>query len=190
MKKVVLIAVAALFTLAATAQNLKFAYVDFAELVQLMPDMDEARAALEENGKANEEILMAMYKEYQTKGQEYQQKAATWTPAVREIKEKELMDIQSRLEQTQQSLQMELQQLQNQLQAPIVDKVQNIVNELAKSNGVACVFDKASLLYFDASQMLDLTPQARVELKIPEGRTMDQLREELQAKAQAAQQVM
>ena len=190
MKKIVLIALAATFSFAATAQNLKLAYVDFTELVQLVPDMDEARAVLEENGKANEEILMTMYKEYQTKGQEYQQKAATWTPAVREIKEKELMDIQSRLEETQQSLQMELQQLQNQLQAPIIEKVQSVVTELAKSNGVACVLDKSTLLYFDDTQMLDLTAQARVKLNIPEDRTMEQLRQELQAKAQAAQQAM
>ena len=190
MKKIVLIAVAALVSFAATAQEKKFAYVDFSELVQLMPEMDEARAALEENSKANEEILMTMYKEYQTKGQEYQQKASTWTPAVREIKEKELMDIQGRLEQTQQSLQMELQQLQNQLQAPVVEKAQNAVNELAKSKGVTCVFEKASLLYIDEAQMLDLTPEARVALNIPEGRTLEQLQQELQAKAQASQQAM
>ena len=75
MKKIVLIAVAAIFSVAASAQELKFAYVDFTELVQLMPDMDQARATLEENSKAHEEILMTMYQEYQTKGQEYQQKA-------------------------------------------------------------------------------------------------------------------
>ena len=98
MKKIVLIAFAALFSFAANAQEQKFAYVDFSELVQLMPDMDEARSVLEENTKANEDILMTMYKEYQTKGQEYQQKAATWTAAVREIKEKELMDIQNTAE--------------------------------------------------------------------------------------------
>ena len=185
MKKIALIAVAALFSLAASAQELKFAYVDFTELVQLMPEMDQARATLEENSKANEEILMAMYKEYQTKGQEYQSKAATWTPAVREIKEKELMDIQGRLEQTQQSLQMELQQLQNQLQAPIFEKAQNVVSEIAKAKGVAGVFEKASLLYIDESQMVDLTKDARQALNIPEGRTLEQLQEELQAKAQA-----
>ena len=100
------------------------------------------------------------------------------------------MDIQSRLEETQQSLQMELQQLQNQLQAPIIEKVQSVVTELAKSNGVACVLDKSTLLYFDDTQMLDLTAQARVKLNIPEDRTMEQLRQELQAKAQAAQQAM
>ena len=187
MKKIVLIAVAALFTVAASAQNLKFAYVDFAELVQLMPEMDQARATLEENSKANEEILMSMYEEYQKKGQEYQQKASTWTPAIRESKENELMDIQSRLEQTQQSLQMELQQLQNQLQAPVVEKAQKAVEALAKGKGLAGVFEKASLLFVDPAQLIDLTAEARVALNIPEGRTLEQLQQELAAKAQATQ---
>ena len=187
MKKIVLIAVAAFVSLAASAQNLKFGYVDFAELVQLMPEMDQARATLEENSKANEEILMSMYEEYQKKGQEYQQKAATWTPAIRESKEKELMDIQTRLEQTQQNLQMEIQQLQNQLQAPVVEKAQKAVEELAKAKGVAGVFEKSSLLYIDPVQMIDLTPEARTALNIPEGRTLEQLQQELAAKAQAAQ---
>ena len=187
MKKIVLIAVAAFFTVAASAQNLKFAYVDFAELVQLMPEMDQARATLEENSKANEEILMSMYEEYQKKGQEYQQKASTWTTAIRESKEKELMDIQARLEQTQQSLQLELQQLQNQLQAPVVEKAQKAVETLAKAKGVAGVFEKASLLYVDAAQLINLTPEARTALNIPEGRTLEQLQQELAAKAQAEQ---
>ena len=188
MKKIVLIAVAALFTVAASAQNLKFAYVDFAELVQLMPEMDQARATLEENSKANEEILMSMYEEYQKKGQEYQQKASTWTPAIRESKEKEIMEIQSRFEQTQQSLQVELQQLQQNLQAPIYEKAQNAVNDLAKAKGVAFVFEKSSLLYLDPAQGVDLTPEARTALNIPADRTLEALQAELQAKAQAAAQ--
>lgn len=190
MKKIVLIAAAALLTLTASAQNIKFAYVDFAELVQLMPEMDQARATLEENSKANEEILMSMYEEYQKKGQEYQQKASTWTPAILESKQRELADIEARLQQTQQSLQAELQQLQGQLQAPVVEKAQKVVEELAKAKGVASVFEKSSLLYVDPVQMVDLTPEARVALNIPEGRTLEQLQQELAAKAQAAQQGM
>ena len=187
MKRIVLIAVAALVSFAASAQDFKFAYVDFTELVQLMPEMDEARATLEENSKTNEEILMSMYEEYQKKGQEYQQKSATWTPAVREMKERELMDLQSRLEQNQQSLQMELQQLQNNLQAPIYEKAQKTIRDLAAAKGVALVFEKNSLLYVDPAQGIDLTAEARTVLNIPEGRTLETLQAELQAKAQAAQ---
>ena len=180
----------AVMSVAAGAQNLKWAYVDFNELIMLMPEMDAARATMEENQKTNEEILVAMYDEYQSKYQQYQQKAESWTPAIRESKEKEIMDIQTRLEQTQQSLQQEMQQLQQNLQAPIYEKAQNTVNELAKAKGVALVFEASSLLYMDPAQGINLTPEARTALKIPEGRTLETLQAELQAKAQAAQAQM
>jgi len=190
MKKIILIAAIALMSVAASAQNFKWAYVDFNEIIMLMPEMDSARATMEENQKTNEEILMAMYEEYQTKAQQYQQKAESWTPAIRESKEKEIMEIQTRLEQTQQSLQQELQQLQQNLQAPIYEKAQNTVNELAKAKGLAVVFEKSSLLYLDPAQGTDLTPEARKALGIAEGRTLETLQAELQAKAQAAQAQM
>ena len=186
MKRILMIAAVALMSVAASAQELKWAYVDFNEIVMLMPEMDEARATMEENQKTNEEILVAMYDEYQTKMQQYQQKAETWTPAIRESKEKEIMEIQARFEQTQQSLQQEIQQLQQSLQAPIYEKAQNTVNDLAKAKGVAFVFEKSSLLYVDPAQGIDLTPDARAALNIPADRTLETLQAELQAKAQAA----
>ena len=190
MKKIFVIAAVALMSLTASAQELKWAYVDFNELVMLMPEMDSARATMEENQKTNEEILVAMYDEYQAKYQQYQQKQATWNPAIRESKEKEIMDIQTRLDQTQQSLQQEMQQLQQNLQAPIYEKAQNTVNELAKANGIAFVFEKSSMLYMDPAQGINLTPDASKAVNIPEGRTLESLQAELQAKAQAAQAQM
>ena len=187
MKRILMIAAMAVMSAAAFAQDFKWAYVDFNEIVMLMPDMDSARATMEENQKTNEEILMAMYDEYQTKMQQYQQKAESWTPAIRESKEKEIMEIQSRLEQTQQSLQQELQALQQNLQAPIYEKAQKTVSDLAKAKGLSVVFEKSSLLYLDPAQGTDLTPEARKALNIPEGRTLETLQAELQAKAAAAQ---
>ena len=187
MKKIIIIAAMALMSVAAMAQETKMAYVDFNEIIMLMPEMDEARATIEENQKTNEEILMTMYKEYETKMQQYQQNNATWTPAVREMKEKELMQLEQNLQQNQQVLQQELQQLQQQLQAPIYKKAQDTVNELAKAKGLALVFEKNSLLYLDPAQGVDLTPEARTALNIPADRTLEQLQQEMQAKAQAAQ---
>ena len=186
MKKIILIAAMAIMSLAAMAQDFKYGYVDFNELVMLMPDMDEARAAIEENQKTNEEILMAMYKEYQDKVQAYEKNNATWTQAVREMKEKEIMQLEQNLQQNQQVLQQELQQLQQQLQAPIYEKVQNTISELAKAKGLAVVYEVNSLLYYDPAQGVNLTPEARTALKIPADRTLEKLQQEMQAKAQAA----
>ena len=186
MKKIILIAAMAMMSVAAMAQDFKFGYVDFNEVIMLMPEMDEARKTIEENQKTNEEILMTMYKEYETKMQQYQQNNATWTPAVREMKEKEIMQLEQNLQQNQQVLQQEIQQLQQQLQAPIYEKAQKAVNELAKAKGLAVVFEKNSLLYLDPAQGVNLTPEARTALNIPADRTLEKLQQELQAKAQAA----
>ena len=186
MKKIIIIAAMALVSLAATAQETKIAYVDFNEVIMLMPEMDAARATLEENEMTQNEILQSMYEEYQTKVQQYQQKAETWTAAIRQSKESELMEIQSRLEQTQQSFATEINQLQQELQAPIVEKAQNTVNELAKAKGVAVVLEKGSVIFIDPAQCVDLTPEARKALNIPEGRTLETLQAEMMAKQQAA----
>jgi outer membrane protein len=187
MKKIILIAAMALMSVAAMAQDFKFGYVDFNELIMLMPEMDEARAALEENQKTNEEILMAMYQEYQSKMQAYEKNSATWTQAVREMKEKEIMQLEQNLQQNQQVLQQEIQQLQQSLQAPIYEKAQKAIDELAKAKGISIVFEVNALLYFNPEHGVNLTPEARTALNIPADRTLEKLQQEMQAKMQAAQ---
>lgn len=187
MKKMFLIAAMAFVSLAATAQNLKFAYVDMNELIMLMPEMDAAREQLATAEKEAQETYNAMVEEYQTKAQQYQQKAETWTATIRESKAAELQQIEYRIQEFNQAISQELQQTQQALQMPIVEKAQKVVNELAKAKGVAYVVDRASLLYVDEAQGVNLTPDARVKLNIPEGRTLETLQAELQAKAQAAQ---
>ena len=49
------------------------------------------------------------------------------------------------------------------------------------------LFDASQAIYFDESKVLDITPDARKALNIPEGRTLESLQAELQAQAQAAQ---
>ena len=77
---------------------------------------------------------------------------------------------------------------QNQLQAPIYEKANKAVQELAKAKGLTALFDATQALYFDESKVIDLTPEARKVLGIAEGRTLETLQAELQEKAQAAQQ--
>ena len=187
MKKIILAAAVALLSFAANAQEGKFAYVNFEELVMLMPEMDEARAELEEINKTNDEILTTMYEEYQVKVQQYEQKSSTWTPAIVEVKQREIVDIEQRIQQTQQSLQQELQARQQSLQAPLVEKANKVISDLAKAKGVAAVMDKSVFLYVDSAQIIDLTAEAREALNIPEGRTMETLYAEMRAKAQGGQ---
>ena len=182
MKKIVLAAVAILAGFALQAQP-KFAHVNFAELVQLMPEADQARATMAASSKEAQETLQAMQEEINNKYSQYEQKVSTWSPAIRESKEKELTDLNRRAQEFYQNIQQELQQQQEQLMAPIYKKAQEALNDLAKEGGYVYVFDRQSILYIDETQSTDLTPVARKALGIAEDRTLESLQAELQAMA-------
>lgn len=188
MKKIVLISATLLFGAAASAQSLKFAHVSYDELVALSPAADSARLVIQNAQKEYVDEIKVMQEEFSAKYQQYQQKASTWTASVRETKEKELSDMNSRIQEFQQTAQSELQQLQNNKMAPIYQKARDVVSDLAKKGGYVYVFDASSILYIDNAQSTDLTPAARKAMGIPAGRTLESLQAELQAQAQSLQQ--
>lgn len=187
MKKIILIAAMALFTLAASAQG-KFAYVNFNELVMLMPEADAARTQMQASQKEASDTYQSMVDEANAKLSEYQQKEATWTQAIKDSKAKELNDIQVRIQEFQQSIQQELQQQQAQLMDPIYKKAQEEVEKLAKAGGYLFVFETSQYIYVDKAQCKDLTPDARKVLNIPEDKTLEGLQKELQAQQQTVPQ--
>jgi outer membrane protein len=185
MKKILAIAALAFLTLGASAQ--KLGRVNFTELYQLAPEADAAREQINAMSNEAQETYSSMVEEFQTKYSQYQQKSASWTAAIKEAKEKELSDINTRIQEFQQTISQELQQKQAELMNPIMEKAQKAVQDLAKAQGVIAVFDSSSALYFDEAAVVDLTPAARKAMGIAESRTLEQLQQELAAQAQAAQ---
>ncbi|MCR4860329.1 MAG: OmpH family outer membrane protein [Bacteroidales bacterium] len=185
MKKILLITATALLAATAFAQP-KFAHVNTTELVQLCPEMDKARETMNTASTEAQETYQAMVDEFNSKYSTYQSKASTWTDAIRQSKEKELTEIQQRIQEFQQTVQVELQQQQEQLMQPIYTKVNETIQDLAKKGGYIFVFDSGAVLYVDATQSTDLTPEARKVLNIPADRTLESLAAELQAQQQAA----
>ena len=181
MKKIFVIAVMALLTLSASAQ--KIARVNFTELVQLMPEADQARETMAAASKEADETYKTMVEEFQTKYQQYQQKASTWTASIKESKERELSDMQQRIQDFQQSVSQELQEQQSTLMAPIYQKAQDEVQKIAKNLGVDVLLDTSSALYY-SDAIVDITAQARKALGIKEGRTLEQLQQEMAAQQQ------
>ena len=109
-----------------------------------------------------------------------------WMGGIKLEHSKGLLEINQRLQEFSQTVQLELQQQQETLMQPIYQKVNEVVQDLAKKGGYIYVFDVQSLVYVDAAQSFDLTPDARKALNIPADRTLESLAAELQAQ-QAAQ---
>lgn len=176
-----MIAVMALLTVTAMAQAPKIGHVNFNELVQLMPEADNARAQIASASKEAEDTYKSMAEEFQNKFQQYQEKGQTWSETIRQTKEAELNDIQQRIQQFEQTVQQELAQQQQKLMAPIYEKAKKTVNQIAKAKGLTVVFETTSVLYLDANQTIDITKEARKALNIPADRTMESLQAEIQA---------
>ncbi len=156
------------------AQTLKFGHINMTEVIALMPERDSAVVQLEKYGKSLEETLQGMDAEFRTKLNEYQQKQKDWLPAVLEAKEKELQEIQTRLQQFNANAQQEFQQLEQQLFAPILQKAKEGVTKVAKANGFIYVFDisAGSLAYFDEAKSENILPLVKQELGIPADKTV------------------
>jgi outer membrane protein len=139
--------------------NAKLGYIDSNELLDLMPGKDSIQTALQEYGKSLENQLTAMYTEYQTKVQDYQANSRTMSDIIRQTKEKELADLETRIETFRQQADTDLQDKQVEMLQPLLDKAKNAINAVARENGYTYIFDVgtgAFLFYEKGDNILPL----------------------------------
>jgi outer membrane protein len=131
--------------------NAKLGYIDSNELLEMMPGKDSVQTVLQDYGKALENQLQTMYAEYQTKVQDYQANSNTMSDIIRQTKEKELADLETRIQTFQQQADTDLQEKQVELLQPILDKAKNAITAVAKENGYTYIFDvgTGAFLYFE-----------------------------------------
>lgn len=97
MRKFFVIAVVGmLMTIGANAQ--KIGYVNASELLATMPDMVKANKDLEAFAKTFADAAQTMMTEYQTKADAFTKGEKTMSEAVKEVKYKEIMDLQKRIQ--------------------------------------------------------------------------------------------
>ncbi len=169
MKRFATLILVAFLAITASAQNIKFGHINTNELVMLTAEADSARVKLQAYEKELVDEMETMQTEYNNKLNTYQQKSATWTAAIRESKETELVEMQQRIQQFQQTAQQEMSQLQQSLFAPIFESAKNAVAKIAKEKGLSFVFETSTnpLAYYNESQSVDLLPLAKAAMGVP-----------------------
>lgn len=168
MKKLLLIVACTFIAGFAGAQSLKFGHVNGQEIIAQMPERDSAETKFMAYAKDLEEQIELMQVEYNNKLQTYQQKARTWSDAIRDAKEKELQDLGQRIQEFQVTAQQDLQQRQGELLRPVIAKATEAIKKVGKDNGFTYIFDtsNAALAYWDTVQSIDVSELVRKELGI------------------------
>ena len=171
MKKALKLTLAVALMMGATSLYAqKFGRINSQEIVMAMPETKEMQTNLETFGKELNENIETINVEFNNKLQEYQKTANTLTDAVREMKAKELEDLQRRSQEFQQMAQRDYAKKQEELLQPIIEKAKAAIDKIAAAGGYLFVFDTSagSLAYFDEAALTDLAPEVRKELGITE----------------------
>ena len=122
-------------------QPVKLGHIDTNELLRMMPGRDSAQVQLERYARELETTFTAMQTEFQTKYQDYLEKQATFSDLIRQSRERELMSLQERIQDFQESAQQDLAEQENRLFSPIIEQVRNAISTVAKENGYTYVLD-------------------------------------------------
>jgi len=128
----------------------KIAYIEFQELMVQMPEYKKANADMEAYGKTLQEQLKSMSEELDRKYNDYQKNESKMAEAIKELKQKELRDMQNRIQEFQETAQESVRKKEAELLKPIIEKAKNAISTVAKENGYSYVIDASQgspLLY-------------------------------------------
>ena len=147
--KLFVVLLVATFSMNVQAQaGLKIGYLDFQELITLMPGQEEINKKLDEHVSGLQSQLQAMQSEYETKVNDYQAGQATMSDIIKQTKEKEITDLQQRIEAFNQQAQVDIQNKQIELTQPLIDKAKRAIEDVAKENGLLISLMVMSKFYF------------------------------------------
>lgn len=141
-------------------------HVNTNQLLQEMPEVQEAEREMREYSQQLEQQLEALSQEFQRKLQEYQQDMQTMTQTSRQDKERELTQLQERVENFQMEAQQEIAEKEQELLEPILQKVEDAVARVGEQHGCTYVFDTSGGGVLHAPDQDDIGDLVRQELGI------------------------
>ena len=140
----------------------KIGHVDSQKLLDTLPSRDIAIKKLDSMKTAGMQELQLMDADFQKAYQDYGVKQAQMSPAERQIVEGRLMQKQQMLEATQASLEEGLQIMSEELNKPILDRVQQAIDIVAERKKLNYVLDVSATMYSKGG--IDITSEVIVEL--------------------------
>lgn len=119
---------------------LKIGYADMDYIFGLLPESKRVESEFLSFRKQLVSQMEAKGREYQQKGQALKKGYASMTEAVRNKKERELQQLGASIQQIQQEAEQKLANKQANLLKPLYEKIQSMIEQVAKAQGYTHVF--------------------------------------------------
>jgi outer membrane protein len=160
----VLVVLALGISFGANAQSQKIGYVDSQTIIDMMPESAKIKQDLQAYYTELQAELQTMVTEYQNKMRDYEANSATMSNILRQSKEKEIVDLQGRIQDFQNNAETDLAEKQEELSKPMLDKIKAAIDDVVKTKGLAYVFEKTVILSIGDSGSIDITPDVKAKL--------------------------
>ena len=165
MRNIFLAAFLSIFSLAAiNAQN--FGYMNSALFVSELPEIKSANSALEALQKSKATVIQNMIKQLQDKATALEQKKqqGTISPKAFETQMKNLQGEETKIQKLQESSGKELEAKRAELVDPVITKVNDAIQAIAKEKSLSYVFDTSTGILLFADEALDITEAVKAKL--------------------------
>ena len=129
-------------TLQAQSERLGFARIDY--IVSQMPESKQVESQLSGQRTQAETELKRLQTELEQKYAGYQKTSAQLSETVRKDRETELQNLQTRIQEFSRSAQESLQKNYTQLMSPVLSKVQQAIDSVAKQAGYGFILNAPS----------------------------------------------
>jgi outer membrane protein len=147
----------------------KFGYVNSTEIIQVMPEYTKAIKEVQELEKLYTDEFNKFRTELETKGTEFEKLQRDSVPqSILERRYEELMQLQERLQQFGQEIQVNLQKAEAERMVQIQTVLRNALEEVGAEGGYVCIFDIAGgIPYISKTLCEDVNLLVRAKLGIP-----------------------
>lgn len=165
--KVIVLAVLMLTAGFVQAQELKFGHINMQELIQQLPEKAEADQKLQAEAEVLQKRMQAMSEEHEKKFREYLEQRETMPELIRSSMEKEIQDIEQRLQNYQTMAQQTLQRKEQELYQPLLEKIQGAVDAVGQEQGLIYIFDlSAQVVLYHSDKSMDCGPLVKAKLAV------------------------
>lgn len=161
MKKL-LLALAVMFSMGTVMAQSKVAHVNSQKLLDTLPSRKDAMAKLKEFEASGIKELQEMEADFNAALAKYEKDRPGMTPMLIKIEEEKLMRKQQNIQDREQGLNQEMQMYSQDLNKPILERVQKAVEIVSERRKLNYVIDESVTLYFKGGT--DITSEVIVEL--------------------------
>ncbi len=154
-------------TVSASAQNQKFGHIDLQGLIQVMPERVTAETEFNNFQSELEDVLGEMQQNYQQQIAELEKMGEGTSEIRRNAKITELQELNQRIQNYQMTAQQQLQQKYNELLEPVFTRAEQVIEEVAKEQGLLYVFDIGTrVVLYKSNQSIDILPMVKKKMGI------------------------